>query len=97
MPNAHNLRPAWKKGESGNPQGRPKEAPELRPLLAKLLNEPTPEGINAAELILRGLIGEAVKGNTRAAELILKRAYGEPPRVLELQTDFPPLSWLNEV
>lgn len=97
MANESNLRPAWRKGESGNPKGRPKQLPELRPMLARLLSEPTPEGVEAAELILRSLIAEAAKGNTRAAELILRRAYGDAPRLIELQTSQrKPLSWLNE-
>lgn len=96
MPNANNLRPAWRKGESGNPKGRPKQLPELQPMLARLLSEPTPEGIEAAEAILRGLIKQAAKGNTRAAELILRRAYGDPPQRVELNAPRRPLSWFGQ-
>jgi hypothetical protein len=96
MPNPQNLKAPWKKGESGNPAGRPKQLPELRPMLARLLSEPTPEGIEAAEAIVRGLIREAAKGNTRAAELILRRAYGDTPKSLEVHTERKPLSWFNE-
>ncbi len=40
MPNPENLEKGkWKKGQSGNPAGRPKKLPELRELLANVLGD----------------------------------------------------------
>lgn len=95
MPNAQNLKAPWAKGQSGNPKGRPPQVPELRPLLARLLSEPSPEGVNALEQILSGLIEQAAQGNVKAAELILKRTYGETSQLIEIREP-KPLSWLSE-
>ena len=77
MPNPQNLEKGkWKKGESGNPAGRPKKIPELRELLANVLGDEK-DGKTAAEAILMGLRAKAIKGDARAAELLLDRAYGK--------------------
>lgn len=94
MPNPQNLKAPWPKGQSGNPKGRPPQAPELRPLLARLLSEPSPEGVQALEAIIRSLIEQAAGGNVKAAELILKRAYGEATQLIEI-AEPKPLSWLT--
>lgn len=66
-----------KKGETLNPNGRPKKLPELDKLLADVLGEEK-DGIEAAKAILMALRSKATKGDVRAAELILNRAYGKP-------------------
>lgn len=66
----------WKKGESGNPKGRPPRLPELNVLLAKVLGEEKGD-ITAAEAILRSLLSRAVKGDVRAAEVLLERGWGK--------------------
>ncbi len=66
----------FKKGQSGNPKGRPKKIPELRELLANVLGDEK-DGKTAAEAILMALRAKAVKGDVRAAELLLDRAYGK--------------------
>lgn len=68
--------PQWVKGQSGNPKGRPKELPDLKVLLAKVLGEERND-LTAAEAILKGLVAKAVKGDVRAAELLLDRGYGK--------------------
>ena len=70
------IQPRWKKGESGNPKGRPKKIPELRELLANVLGDQK-DGKTAAEAILMALRNKAIKGDVRAAELLLDRAYGK--------------------
>jgi len=74
--NPENLKP-FKKGQSGNPKGRPPKLPAIDEVLAKVLNEKTSNGLTRAENILRKM---AIKGETdvRAAEMILDRAYGKP-------------------
>ena len=56
---------AWRKGQSGNPAGRPKGIPNPQARLRSM--------IDVAALIAR-LAESAAKGNTRAAELLLDRA-----------------------
>ena len=67
----------FKKGQSGNPNGRPKKLPELDKLLADVLGEEK-DGVTAAEAILRVLRAKAAKGDLRAAEILLDRGYGKP-------------------
>jgi hypothetical protein len=77
------IEPRWKKGQSGNPAGRPKKLPELRELLANVLGDEK-DGKTAAEAILMALRAKAAKGDVRAAELLLDRAYGKPKQDVDL-------------
>jgi hypothetical protein len=83
MANKGNLK-SFKKGETGNPNGRPKKLPELDKLLTDVLNEDR-KGITAAESILKALVEKAIKGDIRAAELVLNRAYGKPKEHIQEQ------------
>lgn len=78
-----NVTPRWKKGETGNPNGRPKKIPELKELLASVLGD-MKEGRTAAEAILMGLRAKAIRGDVRAAELLLDRAYGKVPQDIDM-------------
>jgi hypothetical protein len=73
----------FKKGESGNPKGRPPKLPELHVLLANVLGKEDKDGLTAAEEILNALHARAKKGDTKAAELLLDRAYGKPKQTNE--------------
>ena len=66
----------FKKGESGNPNGRPKKIPEIDALLADVLGEEK-DGIEAAKAVLMALRNKAIKGDVRAIEVLLDRAYGK--------------------
>ena len=77
------IEPRWKKGESGNPKGRPKKIPELKELLANVLGD-SKDGKTAAEAILMALRNKAIKGDVRAAELLLDRAYGKAKQDLDI-------------
>ena len=84
MPKPENIEPhKFKKGQTGNPKGRPRKLPELSVLLADVLGEQTKEGLTAAEDILRAMYARARKGDTRAAELLLDRAYGKPKQSID--------------
>jgi hypothetical protein len=76
------IEPRWKKGESGNPNGRPRKLPELDKLLAEVLGEEK-NGISAAEVILKAIRAKAAKGDARAAELLLDRAYGKAKQTID--------------
>ena len=82
--NIKNLKP-FKKGQSGNPKGRPKKLPEITALLDKVLGE-TVGGISEAEKIMRRLIIRAKAGDVRAAEVLLDRAYGKPKQSIDMKT-----------
>lgn len=71
----------YEKGQSGNPNGRPKKLPELDKLLADVLGEEK-DGVSAAEAILKALRLKAAKGDVRAIEVMLDRAYGKPKQTI---------------
>lgn len=65
------------KGETTNPNGRPKKLPDLQKLLAEVLGEEK-DGRTAAQAILMALRAKAAKGDVRAAQVLLERGYGKP-------------------
>lgn len=73
----------FKKGQSGNPKGRPKKAPGLDQIIADVLSEEK-GGQNVAQMIIKRLALQAVKGNIRAAEVLLERAYGKVKQQIEV-------------
>ena len=77
-----NLQP-FKKGQSGNPKGRPKKLPEIDKLLADVLGEEK-DGVTAAEAILKKLRAMAASGNLRAAEILLDRGYGKAKQQVDM-------------
>lgn len=82
MANPQNIeKHKFKKGQSGNLNGRPKKLPELDILLSDVINDDTAKGI------LNAMIAKARKGDVRAAELILNRAYGKPKENEGLPTE----------
>jgi hypothetical protein len=83
MPKPENIIPhKFKKGQTGNPNGRPRKLPELDKLLADVLGEEK-DGITAGEAILKAIRAKAAKGDVRAAELLLDRAYGKPKQSID--------------
>lgn len=73
----------FKKGQSGNPNGRPKKLPDLEKLLIEILGEKRDDK-TALETILRNLRTKAFRGNEAAANILLNRAYGSPKQKTEL-------------
>jgi hypothetical protein len=71
-----------KKGETLNPNGRPRKLPELDKLLAEVMGEEK-DGLSAAEAILKALRAKATKGDIRAAEVLLDRAYGKAKQTID--------------
>lgn len=84
MPNPENIKPhKFKKGQSGNPKGRPRKLPELKSLLDEVMGEEG-GGMSAMEAMLKRIRKKAIDGDLRAAELLLKYSYGMPKQSVEL-------------
>lgn len=77
----------WKKGQSGNPGGRPK-CKTLSDAYRHKLEEPVPndsEGRTWAELIAVAQVRDAVRGNVQAAREIADRTEGRPRQAIEFE------------
>lgn len=74
-------RTAWKKGESGNPGGRPKELGHVR----ELARAHTEEALATLVEIMRN--GETDRARAAAAEVLLDRAWGRAAQPLEHRTE----------
>ena len=83
----------FKKGQSGNPKGRPRKLPELDKLLEDVLGEEK-NGLTAAEAILQKLRQQAASGNIRAAEVLLDRAYGKARQDVDLKVSSDPITFI---
>lgn len=83
MPNPENIvKHKFKKGTTGNPNGRPKKLPDLQMLLAEVLGKET-NGKTAAQKILDALQKKAARGDVRASELLLDRGWGKVKQGME--------------
>ena len=83
-----NLKP-FKKGQTGNPNGRPHKLPDLQIILAEVLGKET-NGKTAAQKILDALQKRSLKGGAegnRAAEILLNRGYGLPKQYVDMTTN----------
>jgi hypothetical protein len=77
----------WKKGQSGNPLGRPKSK-TLSDAYRYKLEEPVPndpEGRTWAELIAEAQVRDAVRGNVQAAREIADRTEGRARQAIEFE------------
>jgi Ni/Co efflux regulator RcnB len=77
---------AWKRGQSGNPAGRPKSI-TLSEAYRLQLAQPVPkdpEGRTYAEVIARLVCNEAVNGNVAAAREIADRTEGKPKQAIDV-------------
>lgn len=83
--------PAWVKGVSGNPKGRPRKGKTLTDILEKELrkkNVRTPEGdIPAKEALARKIIALAIDGDVAALKYIFDRVDGKPLASVDVHDD----------
>lgn len=70
---------SFKKGQSGNPSGRPAEIKHVR----ELARQHTEEAINTLAQICRS--GEKEQARVAAAEALLNRAWGRPEQAIHLE------------
>ena len=71
-----NKKTQFKKGQSGNPDGRPK-LPDLKEIIAEVLGQEK-DGSNAAADILKAMRKKAASGDVKAAAFLFDRGYGKP-------------------
>lgn len=74
----------WKKGQSGNPKGRPKRSKNLTTLIDQELERPIEikedgrrQRLTKREAIVRRLVNNALAGNTRSIEFLAKHLFNE--------------------
>lgn len=79
-----NLRPAWRRGQSGNPAGRPKGI-SLRELIRHIADEPAPDDPRKsnAERLIETAFERAISGDARYL-LILFKYLDDDPRDREV-------------
>ena len=91
MPNEENLR-YWKKGESGNPKGRPKGSKNRSTIAKKWLqvlqetkNPLTLESeeLSQEDVITLALLKKAAKGDVNAYKALMDSGYGSPVQQVE--------------
>ena len=74
----------FKKGQSGNPNGRPKKLPDLDKLGAEMFGADSDTAPSRIMEVLESMFNQAKKGNTQAATILLDRFYGKPTQKTEL-------------
>ena len=79
--------PKFKKGKSGNPQGRPKGSSSIGQIIKKIGAEDIKSGsdYDKLEFILRKVFDYAVKGEAWAVHFIADRLEGKPKQIVGLQ------------
>lgn len=90
---------SWKKGQSGNPRGRPKKDQSMTAALRKVLDEVPQVVIDGntnrtktwRELLMLGMVWGAYKGNQGFMKEIWAREEGMVPQPLVGQVDAPPI------
>jgi len=82
-----NLRPPWKKGQSGNPGGRPKKTAitdAFRAVLERSVPN-DPQKRTYAELIAEATARQAIRGNVQAVREIADRTEGKARQAIEIE------------
>lgn len=91
----------WKKGESGNPNGRPPVQDSLNNLLRERLEEIDPDaGLANKEIVAGELLRLGKAGNLSAIQYIFDRVDGKPTQMIDqhvYQEDNPVLDALRDI
>ena len=93
--NIDNLKP-FKKGQSGNPKGRPKRAKCIPDILRKITSEKDKDGVTKLNLILNNVVNEAIKGDTWSIQFIADRMEGKPAQVIQQTIEELPNGFTTE-
>lgn len=81
-----NLRPPWKKGQSGNPKGRPVGSYSIVDVIRRKLMELTPDNKRTfMEALGDKIISGAMNGSEASQRLILNYLEGMPKQGLDIK------------
>lgn len=88
-----NLRP-FKKGESGNPSGRPKTK-DLSDALRRKLAEKMPDAADKtiADAVADSLVKKAIDGDVQAIREVWNRVEGMPLRTVDVDVEMSVVDW----
>lgn len=104
MSSLDNLKPAWKKGESGNPNGRPKGsrnrstiAKQWLEVSQKIKNPITgkEEDLEQQDIMTLALIKKARNGDVSAYKELMDSAYGKIMQPTDITTKGDSLNVIN--
>lgn len=79
MANEQNLNPPWKKGQSGNPKGKPKGTRNRSTIVREWIESSATdgEGGQVSDQLVRALIKKASQGDVMAFRELMDSAFGK--------------------
>ena len=86
----------FKKGQSGNPKGRPKRSKCIPEILRKITAEKGKGGSTKLDLILNNVVDNAIKGDTWSIQFIAYRMEGKPAQVNQQTKEELPSGFTTE-
>ena len=94
--NSDNLTP-WKKGQSGNPNGRPKKDRCISDILSEQGLDVTDGKQTNLQLIVSKLYDKAKGGDLKAIDMIFDRLEGKPAQKVEVEETILPTGFDIEI
>ena len=83
--NKHLVKHQWKKGQSGNPNGRPKSGFALNEYITDLANVELEDKKTMLEAVVSKVYEEALDGNMTAINFLADRILGKPSQSIGIK------------
>ena len=83
--NEHLVKHQWKKGQSGNPNGRPKSGFALNEYITELANVELEDKKTMLEAVVGKVYEEALDGNMTAINFLADRVLGKPSQQIGIK------------
>ena len=83
--NKHLVKHQWKKGQSGNPNGRPKSGFALNEYITDLANVELEDKKTMLEAVVGKVYEEALDGNMTAISFLADRVLGKPSQQIGIK------------
>lgn len=83
--NEHLVKHQWKKGQSGNPKGRPKSGFALNEYITDLANVELEDKKTMLEAVVAKVYEEALDGNMTAINFLADRILGKPSQSIGIK------------